>query len=148
MIRMAIDSNVLIDAEFKPDPEKGMRASELILRTVRNGVIAAQVLGEFLRFVQRRAPDSFEDAMRQVTLYQSVFLTPPTTDALVNKAFELARTHRMQFWDSVVCAASAAVGARVLLTEEDMQDGRSIDGLRLLNPFPAAQCRSGRRVAG
>lgn len=67
-----------------------MRASELILRTARNGVIAAQVLGEFLRFVQRRAPDSFEDAMRQVTLYQSVFLTPPTTDAIVNKAFELA----------------------------------------------------------
>jgi predicted nucleic acid-binding protein len=34
----------------------------------------------------------------------------------------------------VVCAASADAGAKVLLTE-DMQDGRILDGLRLINPF-------------
>ena len=66
-----------------------------------------------------------------------MFLTPPTTDAIINKASDLARAHRMQLWDCVVCAASAQAGANVLLTE-DMQDGRSIDGLRLINPFAAA----------
>jgi predicted nucleic acid-binding protein len=43
----------------------------------------------------------------------------------------------MQLWGCVVCAASAQAGARALLTE-DMQDGRTIDGLRLINPSAAA----------
>jgi len=33
-----------------------------------------------------------------------------------------------------VCAAAASAGAGVLLTE-DMQDGRVLNGLRLVNPF-------------
>jgi predicted nucleic acid-binding protein len=140
MIRVAIDSNILIYAELEPESEKGTRSAELILRAARDGVIPAQVLGEFLRFVQRRVPGSFEDAVRQAFLYQSVFLTPPTTDAIINRASEMARAHRMQLWDCVVCTASAQAGAGVLLTE-DMQDGRIIDGLRLMNPFAAANAK-------
>ncbi len=141
MTRVAIDSNILIYAEIEPDSAKGLRSADLILRTARDGVIPAQVLGEFLRFVQRRFPASFEEAVRQARLYQSVFITPPTTDAIINKASELARAHRLQLWDCVVCAASAEAHAKVLLTE-DMQDGRSLDGLRLTNPFVAANAKS------
>jgi predicted nucleic acid-binding protein len=47
----------------------------------------------------------------------------------------------MQLWDCVVCAASAQAGAKVLLTE-DMQDGRIIDGLRLISPFAAANAEA------
>ena len=141
MIRVAIDSNILLYAEIEPDSEKGKRSADLILQSARDGVIAVQVLGEFLRFVQRRFPDSFGDALRQARLYQSVFLTPPTTDAIINKASELARAHRLQLWDCVVCAASAGAHAKVLLTE-DMQDGRTLDGLRLVNPFVAANAKS------
>ncbi len=49
----------------------------------------------------------------------------------------MASAHRLQLWDCVVCVAALDAGARVLLTE-DMQDGRTIDGLRLLNPFAPA----------
>lgn len=141
MTRVAIDSNILIYAEIEPDSEKGRRSADLILRTARDGVMPAQVLGEFLRFVQRRFPILLEDAIGQALLYQSVFVTPPTTDATINKASDLARAHRLQFWDCVVCAASAQAGAKILLTE-DMQDGRVLDGLRLMNPFTAANGRS------
>jgi predicted nucleic acid-binding protein len=141
MRRVAIDSNILIYAEVEPDSAKGMRSADLILRAARNGVMPAQVLGEFLRFVQRRFPASFEEAIRQALVYQSVFITPPTTDAIINKAAELARAHRFQFWDCVVCAASAQAGAKVLLTE-DMQDGRILDGLTLMNSFVAANAKS------
>jgi predicted nucleic acid-binding protein len=137
MTRIAIDSNILIYAELEPDSEKGTRSADIILRAARDGVIPVQVLGEFLRFIQRRMPDAFDDAVRQASLYQSVFLTPPTTDATINKAAEMARAHHLQLWDCVVCTASGQVGAKVLLTE-DMQDGRIIDGLRLMNPFVAA----------
>jgi predicted nucleic acid-binding protein len=141
MTRVALDSNILIYAELEPESEKGKRAADVILGAARDGVISVQVLGEFLRFVQRRAPASFEDAVRQALLYQAVFLTPPTTDAIINRASELARAHRMQLWDCVVCAASSQAGANALLTE-DMQDGRRIDGLRLINPFAAANAKA------
>jgi predicted nucleic acid-binding protein len=141
MTRVALDSNILIYAELEPESEKGTRSAALILRAARDGVIPAQVLGEYLRFVQRRAPAAFEEAIRQVSIYQAAFLTPPTTDAVINKASEWARAHRMQLWDCVVCAASIDAGAKVLMTE-DMQDGRIIDGLRLINPFAAANAEA------
>ena len=70
-----------------------------------------------------------------------MFITPPTTDAIINKASKLAHAHRLQLWDCVVCAASAEARAKVLLTE-DMQDGRIFDSLRLMNPFVAANAQS------
>jgi predicted nucleic acid-binding protein len=55
---------------------------------------------------------------------------------VINRASELAHAHHLQLWDGVVCAASAQAGATVLATE-DMQDGRVLEGLRLINPFLA-----------
>ncbi|MDI1344223.1 MAG: PIN domain-containing protein [Pseudolabrys sp.] len=137
MTRVALDSNILIYAELEPESAKGQRAAELILRAARDGVIPVQVLGEYLRVIQRRAPAMFAEAVRQTFLYQAAFLTPPTTDAVISKASEIARDHTLQLWDCVVCAAAIDAGAKVLLTE-DMQDGRSLTGLRLLNPFAPA----------
>jgi predicted nucleic acid-binding protein len=134
MTRVALDSNILIYAELEPDSAKGQRAAELILRVAQDGVIPVQVLGEYLRFIQRRAPAMLAEAVKQIAVYQAAFLTPPTTDAVIAKASEIASAHRLQLWDCVVCVAALDAGAKVLLTE-DMQDGRSLTGLRLLNPF-------------
>lgn len=147
MTRVALDSNILIYAEIEPELEKGTRSAGLILRAARDGVIPAQVLGEYLRFVQRRVPAAFGEAIRQASVYQAAFLTPPTTDAVINRASALAHAHRMQLWNCVVCAASLAAGARVLMTE-DMQDGRMIDGLRLINPFAAANAEAIEALLG
>jgi predicted nucleic acid-binding protein len=147
MTRVALDSNILIYAELEPQSNKGRQAADLILQAARDGVIPVQVLGEYLRFVPRRAPAVFEDAIRQASIYRAAFLTPPTTDAVIDKASELARAHRMQLWDGVVCAASIDAGAKVLMTE-DMQDGRVIDGLRLLNPFAQANAEAIKAMWG
>jgi len=147
MTRVALDSNILIYAELEPETAKGKRAAELILRAARDGVIPVQVLGEYLRVVQRRVPAQFDEALRQVSIYQSAFLTPPTTGAIIAAATEIARDHRLQFWDCVVCATALDAGAKVLLTE-DMQDGRSLGGLRLINPFMTANDEAINAVLG
>lgn len=147
MTRVALDSNILIYAELEPDSEKGKQSGDLILRAARDGVIPVQVLGEYLRFVQRRAPAIFEGAIRQTSIYEAAFLTPPTTDAIINRASELARAHHMQLWDCVVCVASIEAGAKALITE-DMQDGRTIDGLRLINPFAATNAEAVEALFG
>ncbi len=137
MTRVALDTNVLVYAELEPESDKGRSAAGQILRAARDGVITAQVLGEYLRFIQRRAPRAFDGAIKQAAIYRAAFLIPPTTDDIIDMAAEMARTHGLQLWDCVVCAASAQAGAKVLLTE-DMQDGRVLNGLRLINPFAAA----------
>jgi predicted nucleic acid-binding protein len=135
--RVAIDTNVLIYAEFEPQTAKGARAANVILRALRDGVIPVQALGEFLRFTQRRAPASFDAAIKQTALYRTLALTPATSDAVLNAAADLARAHGLQFWDAVICTAAIEASAKALLTE-DLQDGRMIDGLRIVNPFLAA----------
>ena len=137
MTRVALDSNILIYAELEPESDKGKSAANLIHRAARDGVIPVQVLGEYLRFVQRRLPAAFAESLQQASIYRTLFLIPPTTSATFDKACQLALGHRIQLWDCVVCAASIEAGARVLLTE-DMQDGRVIEGLRLMNPFASA----------
>jgi predicted nucleic acid-binding protein len=137
MIRIALDSNILIYAEVEPETEKGRRAAEIILLAAQNGVIPVQVFGEFLRFIQRRAPAAFASACAQVDVYSSLFVTPATSDEILSLAMEIAEAHGLQVWDAVICAAAERAGARVLVTE-DLQDGRDLAGLRILNPFNPA----------
>jgi predicted nucleic acid-binding protein len=133
---VALDSNILVYAELEPESAKGKRAAQVIAWAAFDGVIPVQVLGEFLRVVQRRVPSAFEEAVRQAALYRETFLTPATTDAVMTEAAKLALRHRLQLWDCVVCAAAIRQGAEILLTE-DLQGGGSVWNLRLLNPFSA-----------
>lgn len=137
MIRFALDSSILIYAELEPETEKGRRAAAVILLAAQNGVIPVQVFGEFLRFVQRRAPAAFTSARAQVDVCSSLFVAPATSDEILFLAMKIAKAHGLQFWDAVICAAAERAGARVLVTE-DLQDGREVGGLRILNPFKPA----------
>ena len=137
MTRVALDSNILLYAELEPGSQKGKRAIDIIVRADRDGVIPAQCLGEFLRVVQRRRPDVFDAAIRQIQVYRAAFLTPATTDEVIEAAADLSSTHGLQVWDAVICAAAERSGAKALLTE-DLQDGRLLQGMRVLNPFNGA----------
>jgi predicted nucleic acid-binding protein len=147
MTRVALDSNILIYAELEPGSGKGRRSSALILRASRDGVIPAQALGEYFRVVQRRAPQLLSEAILQAEIYKAAFLTPPTTDEIVTIAVEIARAHKLQLWDSVICAVAQQADAKVLLSE-DMQDGRVLDGLRIVNPFNQANAAAIEALLG
>ncbi len=146
-MRVAIDSNVLIYAEFEPHTTKGLRAADVILRALRDCVIPVQALGEFLRFTQRRAPGSLEAAIQQIAHYRTLALTPATNEAVLAAAADMARANGLQFWDAIVCAAAIEAGAKALLTE-DMQDGRVISGLRIVNPFAATNHAAVNKMIG
>jgi predicted nucleic acid-binding protein len=135
--RVALDSNLLVYAELEPESDKGRRAADLIVRVAPDGVIAAQVLGEFLRVVQRKAPTALPEAIRQAGLYRATFLVPATTDHNIVEAAELALVRRLQLWDSVICVVASRSGAKLLLSE-DLQDGGMIGDVRVINPFNAA----------
>ena len=45
-----------------------------------------------------------------------------------------SRVSRLSYWDSLIVETALSAGADVLFTE-DLQDGQTIDGLRVVNPF-------------
>ena len=134
MSRVAFDTNVHIYAEMEPTAAKGIRARQVVLRAARNGVICAQVLAESLRYVQRVDPARLGRALAFVDDYLKHFAAPPTTVDVPASSGEIVRAHGLLSFDAIIVVASAGAGATVLLSE-DMQDGRAIGGLRILNPF-------------
>ena len=53
-------------------------------------------------------------------------------------AVDLATDHQLSIWDSVVLAAAAESGCRLLLTE-DMQEGFTWNGVTVTNPFATSK---------
>lgn len=79
--------------------------------------------------------------------YRALALTPATSDSVLATATDMARFHGLQFWDAIVCAAAIEARAKALLTE-DMQDGRMINGLLIVNPFHPANDATLDRMIG
>ena len=134
-MRFALDSNVFVYSFIRDDPERHSAAAELIrLSADADCVLPLQVVGEFLNAIRRKQPKLFSDACAQAERWCSVLPIAETRVPDMIAGAQLARRFHLQFWDSVLCAVAQTAGAEVLLTE-DMQDGQTIDGLRIINPF-------------
>ena len=51
-------------------------------------------------------------------------------------ATRIEEEQQVSFWDSLILEAARIAGASRLLTE-DLEDGRTIEGVRIENPFAA-----------
>jgi predicted nucleic acid-binding protein len=58
----------------------------------------------------------------------------PTTAETIVMAADLATHHQLGTWDSVILAAAAQAGCRLLLSE-DLQPGFSWGGVTVVDPF-------------
>ena len=124
------DSNVLIYA-FSTDA----RRERALAAIAGGGVISVQVLNEFTNVLLnklRRGWPEIEAALEDVC----AVLTPavPLTFVTHQAARNLARDHGLSFYDALIATAALEAGCDTLLSE-DMQDGRVIPGLRIVNPF-------------
>lgn len=59
---------------------------------------------------------------------------PSSEGSTLRLALELTGNRRLQFWDSMILAASIESGCSILLSE-DMQDGFTVRGLTVVNPL-------------
>jgi len=102
------------------------------------GVIAAQVMLEFVAVVRRRRPESLTSALAKVDAVSKVFEVAPTNTLVASRALAMVRDHQFQVWDAVIWAASREAGATLLFTE-DLQDGLALKGMKAVNPFSLSQ---------
>lgn len=134
-MRVAIDTNVLAYAEGVGDAERCRVAIGLIERLPEPAVLLpAQVLGELLLVLTRKAGRSREAARDAVLGWADSFEVIDSTWAAFQSAFDLSVNHEFRMWDALVMAAAADNRCRIVLSE-DLQHGFTWRGVTIVNPF-------------
>lgn len=130
-----VDTNVLLYAQDRQDDRRRGIAQDVLggLWASGTGVLSTQVLQEFYNAGTRKLKLEPAVARRVVALY-AAWPVVETTPQLIVSASVLHERHHVSFWDAMVVEAALLSGATTLLTE-DLQDGRTIGGLTIRNPF-------------
>lgn len=133
--RSFFDTNILVYADDKAAPAKQRRSIELVTqhRRARTGVLSLQVLQEYFVTVTRKLQVEATIARRKVELLAELDVFVPDVDDVL-AAIDVHRLHGFSFWDALVLRAAKEAACTVLYTE-DLQAGRSIDGVKIVNPF-------------
>lgn len=137
-MRLTLDSNILVYGIDGSTPEKHAIARDLILRAaLADVVITVQAMAEFLVVIRRKFPDQQAAARDYADLWAAAFPLIPTTWDHVAAAAAFADRHKLQLWDSIIWQCARSAGASVFLSE-DLQDGLSLEGMTVIDPFKPA----------
>jgi predicted nucleic acid-binding protein len=133
--RCFVDTNVLVYADDRSAGPKRERARQLIREALASGegALSLQVLQEYFAVATRKLGISAVAARRRVGLFSNLDVVILGVEDLL-AAIDLHRLHAFSIWDALVVRAALNARCRVLYSE-DLQDGRRIDGLEIVNPF-------------
>ncbi len=130
-----VDTNILVYADDRRDRRKQALARDLVRLALTSGKgrLSTQVLTEFFAVATRKLGLAAATVRRRVEVYASLPVFRPAAEDLLN-AIDLHRLHGVAIWDALIVRAALASGCRVLYTE-DLQHGRTFDGLEIVDPF-------------
>ena len=128
------DTNVLVYAFLSTDPRHGTART----LAAGGGVFSVQVANEFVDVARRKMRWEWEDVVAMLAAFRAWFGTPvPLTHETHVLAVEVARRHGLRIYDGLILSAAKQAGCRILYTE-DLQDGQTIEGVLVRNPFVGA----------
>jgi len=132
-----VDTNVFVYALAADDPRRSPVAQKLVreLAAAKSLRTSTQVLQELYVTLTRkvRTPLTAEQALRymdQIAAWPVVLIDY----GAVRAAAELSSSASLSFWDALVVVAATKAGATRLYSE-DLQDGQTILGVLVVNPF-------------
>ncbi len=133
-----VDTNILVYAYNTSEAAKHARAAALLkeLWDRQTGVLSLQVLQEFYVTVTQKIeqPISLSEATQVIKDYLVAWeVVAPTAQTLL-AALEAQQQYQLHFWDALILAAATEAGAVIVYTE-DFQHGRTIEGIRFINPL-------------
>jgi len=136
--RIFVDTNVLVYAYDRSEPQKQRRALQVLDRLAMSGVgvISTQVLSEFFVVVTHKiaAPLSVGEAYDRVKNYLQSWMVLNLTGMVVLEAARGVRDHQFNFWDAQIWAV-ARLNQIPIVFSEDFQVGTVVEGVRFVNPF-------------
>ena len=133
--RFTLDTNVLIYAVDTDSPQKQKAASHLVGAAAdADCVLTLQALGEFFNAVRRKNFASIDRAIALTQAWQQIFPVASADSSSFNEAVEFVRDHNISFWDAMLWVTAKQAGCAFILSE-DMQHGRRLGGVEIVNPF-------------
>ena len=137
-MRIAFDTNILVYAEGVNGAARQEAALNLIGNLEANDrCVPLQALGELFNVLTRRAALSREAARAAILSWRNLLSLLDTSSAVLLAALDVAADHQLSIWDSIILAAAAMGGCRLLLSE-DLQHGFTWGGVTVVNPFAAS----------
>jgi predicted nucleic acid-binding protein len=133
--RSFLDSNLLVYSDDHGAPRKQETALALLdaCRRRSSGVVSSQVLQEYFVAATRKLRVPAEIARRKVEIFARFDLFVIGLDDVLG-AIDLHRLHQFSLWDALVVRAAIRSGCSILYSE-DLQHGRRVEGLEIVNPF-------------
>jgi predicted nucleic acid-binding protein len=133
-----LDTNVFIYAHDQSAPAKQRQAAQLIrdaLSTGR-GMISTQVIQEFLHTAAHKfeQPMTIAECRGHLQNVLEPLCTYIPSVSTYDHALRIVEATGFTLYDALILTAAIESGCRILLTE-DLQHGRQIEGLTILNPF-------------
>ncbi|MBR1130447.1 PIN domain-containing protein [Bradyrhizobium iriomotense] len=125
-----LDTNVLVYAQ-----QTGTKAKISQDLIEEGGTISVQVLNELANVLSKKQGRSWRDIELVLDDIDNT-LDPalPLTEKTSRAALALAQNDGFAFYDALIVAAAIEAGCNILYSE-DMQHGRSVGGLTIVNPF-------------
>jgi predicted nucleic acid-binding protein len=135
-VTATFDSNILVYATGRSDDPKCGRARELVaaLAAAGNGVVLVQALAEFSAVAIRKAGIPARQVLAGIEALRSAFPVEAARYEDLPAALSAVERDRLSFWDALLWASARRAGVRFIFTE-DFQDGRTLGGVRFIDPF-------------
>lgn len=125
-----LDTNILVYSVDEKDKAKQHTARDLIATLVQNddAIISTQTLQEFYNAATKKDAGTF------VKQFSDIIPVHSNTVNDVLAAIDISEASQLSFWDSLILASAKACGCSVVYSE-DLNDGQTINGVKVVNPF-------------
>jgi predicted nucleic acid-binding protein len=136
MSKVFLDTNVLAYALDRHDPRRRKRARALLteIRNGPGGVVSTQVLQELFVVATKKLSVEPLRVKAMIHWFEKHFEVVVVSGSLIREAIDCYVLNRLSFWDALIIVAAESARAPTLYTE-DMNDGQSIRGVAIKNPF-------------
>ena len=131
-----VDTNVIVYAVDTGTPAKRRLVVDLLRRMIGDQalVLSPQSLNECYRVITDRKRLLPREDAREFIFGLAPSCTAPLTFEVTRKAWQIQDAAGYSFWDSLLLASASLSRCNVFVSE-DLQHGRRLDDLTILNPF-------------
>jgi predicted nucleic acid-binding protein len=132
MIKVAIDTNILLYLFDKENKRKRKRAEEILKE---RPMISFQTVSEFINVSRRLL--KYPKAMILEDCTQVIALTDviPFSESVLKYAQKLITRYDFQIFDAIIVASALEAGCEVLYSEDFQHNLQVENQLHILNPF-------------
>jgi predicted nucleic acid-binding protein len=132
--RVFIDTNVFCYLIDRKDIIKTKQAITFFKSIRDNDIhVSTQVIKEFCNIAIRKLKLTDLELKNQIQIFEKLTISD-TSCSLIKEALHIKFRYQLQFYDSVIIASAIATNCDILYSE-DLNNGQSIEGLKIINPF-------------